>query len=167
MTVHSRQPVAPKSGETRVPVGVAAFITKQDDDGSELLLVGVRRGSHGKGTYALPGGWLEVGESFEDAAVRETLEETGLKVSAETMLAVANNAMPELHSVTVFMRCHRDDPSAEPANLEPHKCEGWEWISLTTMKAIANEPETHKVGIFPPLASLLSGSANLSVGTGL
>ncbi|MFJ7825797.1 MULTISPECIES: NUDIX hydrolase [unclassified Psychrobacillus] len=34
------------------------------------------------GIYGLPGGLMELGESFEDTARRETLEETGLHIGA-------------------------------------------------------------------------------------
>lgn len=39
-----------------------------------------RKGSHGDGEWALPGGHLEMGESFEQCAVREVEEETGIMV---------------------------------------------------------------------------------------
>lgn len=57
-------------------VGVAAFVV--DDRG--FVLVGKRKGSHGSGTLALPGGHLEWQESWEDCIVREVKEETGISI---------------------------------------------------------------------------------------
>lgn len=47
----------------------------------EYCLLGKRLNSHGEGTWAFPGGKVEVGESFLSTAIRETLEETGIDVS--------------------------------------------------------------------------------------
>ena len=49
------------------------------DDG-RLLLVR-RRNEPGRGSWAQPGGFLEVDETVTEAAIRETLEETGLIVT--------------------------------------------------------------------------------------
>lgn len=49
-------------------VGVGVLIFQQ---GSQRCLVGRRKGAHGGGEYALPGGHLEHGESFEECARRE------------------------------------------------------------------------------------------------
>jgi ADP-ribose pyrophosphatase YjhB (NUDIX family) len=48
------------------------------DDGRLVLL---RRGIEpGRGAWAQPGGFLEVDETVHEAAIRETLEETGLQI---------------------------------------------------------------------------------------
>lgn len=56
-------------------VGIGVMIWK---DGKVLL--GKRKGSHGEGTYAFPGGHMEYMESFTDCVKRELEEECGLKI---------------------------------------------------------------------------------------
>ena len=64
-----------------------------------------RLGSHGSGSFALPGGHLELGESFEDCARREVLEETGLHLGAVWFETAINSIFSaESHYVTIFMR---------------------------------------------------------------
>jgi 8-oxo-dGTP diphosphatase len=66
------------------PKVVAAVIPVRD--GKVAL---VRRGMRPrKGTWVFPGGYVDNGECVEDAACRETWEETGLRVSLERLLGV-------------------------------------------------------------------------------
>lgn len=67
-----------------------------------------RKGSHGAGTFALPGGHLEFLESIEACAIRETLEETGLKILNPRVEWVENSIWgqgnDQKHYVTIFVR---------------------------------------------------------------
>ncbi len=59
-------------------VGVGAIVIKDD----AVLLV--KRGANpGKGMWAIPGGNLELGETLQDAAQREIMEETGIEIKAK------------------------------------------------------------------------------------
>lgn len=68
-----------------------------------------RLGSHGKGEFALPGGHLEFGESWEDCAKREVLEETGLHIRNIRFETAVNSVFgTTAHYVTIFMRADAD-----------------------------------------------------------
>ena len=70
------------------------------------------------GTWALPGGHLDFGESFETCAMREVLEETGLQVKDDSVrfLTATNDVMPSEHKhyVTIFMACRPELKDPEP-----------------------------------------------------
>ena len=56
-----------------------------------------------QGTWALPGGFVDIGETVEKAAVREALEETGLDVELKEMVGVFSDPRrdPRGHTVTI------------------------------------------------------------------
>ena len=70
------------------------------------------------GTWALPGGHLDFGESFETCAMREVLEETGLQVKDDRVhfLTATNDIMPSEHKhyVTIFVACRPESEDLEP-----------------------------------------------------
>lgn len=131
------------SSSPNVRVGVAAFILKslQETIDNPHFLIGKRLNAHGAGTYALPGGHLEFGETLEQCAIREVMEETGLKVSNMRFLTATNDYMPAdgKHYVTLYMVCSRDNNDNEPSNTEPDKCEGWEWASWEALMIWMNK----------------------------
>ena len=55
--------------------------------GRQVLLV-MRKNPPNRGKWALPGGLVELGETVQDAAIREIKEETGLNVEIEGLLDV-------------------------------------------------------------------------------
>ncbi len=71
--------------------------------GDRIVLV--RRKNPPEG-WAIPGGFVEAGESVETAAVREALEETGLEVTLSLLLGVYSDPSrdPRFHTVsTVYV----------------------------------------------------------------
>ena len=71
------------------------------EDGAVLL---IRRGHPPfVGQYALPGGFVDVGETVEAAVVREVREETGLDTAITRLLGVYSDpaARPRGHTVSV------------------------------------------------------------------
>ena len=73
--------------------------------GNEILLI--RRGKEPfKGSYALPGGFLNYGERLEDCVVREVLEETGVRTNIVELVGVysAPDRDPRGHFVTAVFQ---------------------------------------------------------------
>lgn len=105
-----------------VRVGIGVFVFK----GGKFLAM-QRRGAHGEGSWSVPGGHLEFGESFEDTARREVMEETGLKIQNVRFGAVTNDQFPDenKHYVTIWMLS--DWESGKEQNMEPEKCTGMAW----------------------------------------
>jgi 8-oxo-dGTP diphosphatase len=85
---------------------------------------------HGEGTWTMPGGKLEFGEKLVDAAYRETLEETGIKIDKEKLkiISITDDIIPDAHFVTIGFLCR--DYSGEARVLEPDEIVEWRWFEL-------------------------------------
>ena len=115
--------------ENVVRVGIGCLVI---DTKTRKFLLGKRKGSHGAGTFALPGGYLEVGENWVECAKRELKEETGLEnVQNWELTYITNNVMKNdnKHHITLFMRGEIEGDT-EPRLMEPNKCEGWAWVDF-------------------------------------
>ena len=107
-------------------IGVGIIVIQ---DGKTLL--GKRKGSHGAGHWAHPGGHLEFGETIQACVQRELAEETGLVPLSQTHGPWTNDIMETKHYVTLWVFVHRFQGT--PQLLEPHKCEGWEWFAWNNL----------------------------------
>lgn len=96
----------------RPVVGIAAVA--RTADGRYLL---VRRGD--TGTWCLPGGTLEWGETLTTALARELEEEAGVtrQELVRVLGAWSDPARdPRFHAVTIVVECTVDEPTKEPKN---------------------------------------------------
>ncbi len=69
-----------------------------------------------KGELALPGGFVEVGETVEDACIREAYEETNIRVTIKKLIGVFSspNRDPRGHNISIAFLCEPLTGSEKP-----------------------------------------------------
>jgi 8-oxo-dGTP diphosphatase len=110
---------------------LAVDVVVRKGDGSILL---IKRGKEPyKGRWALPGGFVECGETTEEAAVREVQEETGMAASICGLLGVYSrpDRDPRGHTVSI---CY----AAEVGDGEPEGGDDAAEASFFSLEAIEN-----------------------------
>ncbi len=125
----------------RPKVGIGVIVFRNGK-----ILIGERTGNHGSGTFMIPGGHLEFGETFEETAKREVEEETGLKnITIKAVVSIGNDIAYDKHYVSIGILA--ESLEGEPYNAEPLKSQNWQWydpqnipdnIFLPSKKAIEN-----------------------------
>jgi 8-oxo-dGTP diphosphatase len=89
-----------------------AIIELADHPGRPIVLIERLNPPHG---WAIPGGFVDIGERVEVAAVREALEETALQVRLKALLGLYSDPArdPRGHTVTaVYVAEARGEPEA-------------------------------------------------------
>jgi 8-oxo-dGTP diphosphatase len=124
-------------------VGVAAIIEKN----GQVLLV-KRKNAHGAGTWAVPGGHLEFGETPEECVIRETREEVGIAITNVRFSAITNDIFPEegRHYITIWM--HGMLQSGEPRIAAAREVAEVGWFSWNALPS----------PLFLPMQNLLDGN---------
>jgi 8-oxo-dGTP diphosphatase len=109
------------------------------------LLLGRRRSPHGRGTWSPPGGKVEPGETDEEAARRELVEETGLAGAVPRVVAETVDTFPSGDcwlTRWVLMEWVSDEPEV----LEPEEQDSWGWYAWDRLPG----------PLFQPMASLVA-----------
>lgn len=112
----------------RPKIGVDVFVRR---DGRFIMQR--RKNAHGDGTWSLPGGHLEFGESVEDCARREVMEELGVTLRDPRIVTFTNDVFADegKHYITIFVVS--DFGAGEPLICEPEKSERFGWFEWNDM----------------------------------
>ena len=95
------------------PLLAADTLIELADHPGRIVLIERRNPPHG---WALPGGFVDVGETMEHAAMREAREETGLDVTLVCLLGCYSDPArdPRGHTVSLVYVAHgRGEPVAQ------------------------------------------------------
>jgi ADP-ribose pyrophosphatase YjhB (NUDIX family) len=105
--------------------------------GSKVLMIR-RKNAPFQGCLALPGGFVDEGETVEEAVRREVLEETSLEIEPIEILGVYSDPKrdPRKHVMSVvFVALVVDEKNAEAGD----DASGFEWIELANIEKIKGE----------------------------
>ncbi len=130
-------------GKDYIGVGCGAFILNEKNE----LLLQLRNKAPEKEYWSIPGGRVELFETFEEAVKREVKEETGVEVRVIDLLGICDHIIQneKSHWVSPSFLCKI--VKGEPQIMEPTKHLDMKWFSLddlpdkitiTTQDAIQN-----------------------------
>jgi 8-oxo-dGTP diphosphatase len=122
------------AGDVKVGVGCGVLLLKngkvllgkrnEDPEKASSLL-------NGAGQWTMPGGKLEFGETFEEGARREVMEETSIRLNSARVIAVNNDIVETAHFVTVGLLS--EDFEGEAKVMEPDEITEWGWFDLDSL----------------------------------
>jgi 8-oxo-dGTP diphosphatase len=98
---------------------------------------------HGEGTWTMPGGKLDFGETLVEGARRELLEETGISANSLRFVSLTDDMAGDAHFVTAGFLCERF--SGAPKTMEPEEITEWKWFPIGKL------PEK----VFPPSRKII------------
>jgi 8-oxo-dGTP diphosphatase len=105
-----------------VACGVAVVVTHR-----HKILFGKRKSRENTFEWQLPGGWIDRGQSPEQAARREVCEETGLQLQEVRFVGITNNIFTaHKHSLSLYFEAECADVRSLIVG-EDSKCIAWEW----------------------------------------
>lgn len=112
------------AGRPRVGLGIIVL------NGEGRILVLNRIGKHAP-YWSIPGGSLELGETFEAGAIRELQEECDITLVEPKVFAVTNNLetydKEGVHFISVILRA--EEYEGEVRLLEPDKHSEFRWVN--------------------------------------
>ena len=127
----------------KAKVGVSVLVKK----GDRILLEKRQHTSHGNGTWGPPSGHIDFGEAPEQTAIRETQEETGVKIDEVKFRVITNDVFEQEHKHYITIWFDANYVSGEAGVRAPQEESEVGWFSWHDL------PQP----LFLPLQHLLEG----------
>jgi 8-oxo-dGTP diphosphatase len=126
----------PESAEQKKRVGAGCGVILMREG---KILMGKRHENPDKagsafrssGTWALPGGKIEWGESFEECAIREVKEETGIQIKNPKVISLHTCKNEFAHFVTIGLVAGEWEGEAKV--VEPDEMTEWGWFDINDL----------------------------------
>jgi len=110
---------------SRYPVAVHLFFLREN----QILLLRRFNTGYEDGSYSVPAGHVDAGETVTQAAVREAMEEVGVIINpADMQIVHVMNRKSEDERIDFFVTLRRW--VGEAINAEPEKCDDICWVKL-------------------------------------
>ncbi len=144
-----------KTEFVRVRVGVLVC-----ERGSILL---VHHKKEDRDYWLLPGGGLEAGESIEECAKREMLEETGYEIELKKLVFTSETLYPGRKRHIVHMNFLAEIKGGGPAALEEERVIGHKFVPLSEFAGYKFYPNIKKEIIEAAANNFEHGAAHLGL----
>jgi mutator protein MutT len=115
-------------------IGVAAGVFIINDEGKVFLTKRSKHTTNERGTWEIPGGKVNFGETLQDAAKREAKEEYDIDIEILEQFPAQNHLIPEekQHWVPTCFLCNIVG-NKKPRIMEPDKCDEIGWFVFTNL----------------------------------
>ncbi|MEV6728153.1 MULTISPECIES: NUDIX domain-containing protein [unclassified Streptomyces] len=136
MTTPNDRPERPARAVPQPNAVVGVGLVVADAEGRVLL------GQAHDGRWELPGGKVDPGESFEQAAARELAEETDLRVAPEDVRILTVQLSPKAGVTRLTAGAVTTSAEGTPRVTEPHKILRWQWFAPDEIPDALYAPST-------------------------
>lgn len=135
---------------------VGSVVSWTTAEGEHLILLARRAIEPSRGLWGLPAGYLETNESLEEGARREAMEEAGVEIELDALLAICE--IPHISQIQFVFRGALASPrhAAGPESLEVRlfawRDIPWDSLAFPTIRSVLLQwRSTLQNRAFPPL----------------
>lgn len=114
-----------------LPVGVSVLLTNENGE----VCLGERINNTAEGLLSTPGGRVELNEDIIACAIRETAEETSIRLCRSDLDIVDWREHFRYGNHYIMFYLHAKIGSRRVVNTEPGKCKGWAWYLIDDVEA--------------------------------